>query len=105
MYFAHPIVHPRFTFIRKYSTEALEPLFKEVGPFGLFVHDSDHNFETQTFEYESAWRMVRPGGIIASDDILWGDPPHQAWAKFLARHNISPSSVRMIGNAAYFRKP
>lgn len=105
MYLAHPIVHPRFTWIRKYSSDALEPLFKEVGPFDLFIHDSDHAYECQTFEYEAAWRMVRSGGIIATDDAGWGNPPHHAWWKFMARHGIPNSSDIVIGAAHYFRRP
>lgn len=99
-----PLVHPRFTFIQKRSQEALEPLFKEVGLFDLFVHDSDHSYECQSWEFETAWRMVRPGGIIASDDVAWGIPPHRAWWHFLERHGLG-SNGNIIGNAQWIRKP
>lgn len=102
-YFAHPIVHERFTFIREYSEKALEPLFNNVGPFDMFIHDSDHSYEVQTFEYESAWRMVRSGGIIVTDDPTWGIPPHRAWWKFMGRHCVT--SDYQIGTARFFRKP
>lgn len=101
----NPIVHPRFTLIRKYSQVALEPLFEEIGPFDVFLHDSDHAEAVQTFEYEAAWRYVRSGGIIASDDVAWGMPPHRAWWKFRARHGVPDSADVVIGNARYFRKP
>lgn len=101
-YDANPIIHPRFTLIRKLSQDALEPLFDEVGPFDVFIHDSDHSAECQSFEYEAAWRMVRPGGIIVSDDIAWGNPPHQTWDKFLAWHNLKAT---IIGNAQFAVHP
>lgn len=99
----NPIAHPRFTFIKKFSVEALDPLFKEVGPFDIFVHDSDHSEECQTMEFDRAWEMVRPGGIICCDDCFWGMPPHFTWDKFLARHNITDRNI--IGNAQWIRKP
>lgn len=104
-YIGNPIVHPRFTFVEGKSQDELFPLFREIGPFDLFVHDSDHDPECQFFEYEAAWKMVRPGGIIASDDCFWGMPPHLTWSKFLVAHGIPISAITIIGNAQYFRKP
>lgn len=102
-YDANPIVHPRFTLIRKYSDVALPALFKEVGQFDLFVHDSDHSYDVQTMEYELAWDMVRSGGIIASDDVYWGIPQHHAWEQFLKRHERFGNAV-VIGNAQWIRR-
>jgi len=51
---------PRSTF-----TQALERL----DVIDLFVHDSDHGYQNQMFEYESAWPKVPAGGILASDDV------------------------------------
>lgn len=105
LFYDNPIVHPRFTLIRKYSQVALQPLFEEVGPFDFFLHDSDHSESCQTFELEAAWRYVRPGGIIAADDVAWGRPPHRAWWKFMARHGIPDNADVVIGNARYLRRP
>ena len=102
VYTKNPIVHPRFKWIRKRSDEALEPLFKKVGPFDVFIHDSDHSFECQSYEYDAAWRMVRSGGIIASDDIYWGTPPHGAWEQFITKHGVK---ANIAGNAQWFIKP
>ena len=103
LFYDHPIVHPRFSLIREYSQAALKPLFEEVGPFDFFLHDSDHDAACQVFEFEAAWEYVRPGGIIASDDVFWGQPPHRSWDKFLARHGIAERHI--IGNAQYVRRP
>lgn len=100
---APPILHPRFTLIQKRSQDALQPLFEKVGPFDFFIHDSDHSFECQTYEYNAAWDMVRPGGIIASDDPFWGMPPHRAWDNFLIKHGITQRNI--AGNAQWIRKP
>lgn len=53
-----------------------------AGGIDFFLHDSDHTYELQTFEYESAWPALRTGGILASDDTNRSN----AWAAFLERH-------------------
>jgi predicted O-methyltransferase YrrM len=65
----------------------------------LFFHDSDHNYEIQTFEYETAWPALRPAGILGSDDTNRS----AAWADFLGRHRgeyrsieDGPAAVRAI---------
>ena len=98
---ANPITHPRFTWIRKYSNDALGDLYGSVGPFDLFIHDSDHGVECQTYEYEAAWLMVRSGGIIASDDVTWGQ--HNAWHDFIKRHGFDGDKT--VGAAHYIVKP
>lgn len=110
-YDAHPIVHPRFTFIRKSSYDALDEIFRMTGRIDMFLHDSNHAWECQTFEYEWAWNHVAPGGIIASDDVGWGQIvpvfgaiAHGAWPQFLARHGMTGRDVK-IGNACWIRKP
>lgn len=101
-YDANPIIHPRFTLIRKLSSDALVPLWGEVGFFDMFIHDSDHAEACQAYEYEAAWNMVKPGGIIVSDDVYWNEPPHMAWDKFLARNGITERNI--IGNAQWIRR-
>jgi len=110
-YVAYPIVHPRFTFIQKASYVALDEIFAKTGRVDFFVHDSDHSFACQTWEYEWAWKHVSPGGIIASDDVGWSDmpdgqpkTPHRAWENFLARWGLTGKSVK-INNAEWVRKP
>lgn len=102
-YDANPIVHPRFTLIKQKSQDALDRLFRDTGPFDLFLHDSDHGYECQSYEYEAAWAYVRPGGIIASDDPFWGTPPHRAWDQFLERHGVTERHI--IGNAQWVYRP
>lgn len=40
-----------------------------LGPVDLFLHDSDHSYSWQTFEYKLAFQSLRPGGLLVSDDI------------------------------------
>lgn len=109
-YDAYPIVHPRFTFIRKPSQIACPEIFAQVGPIDMFLHDSNHDWETQIWEYHWAWHHVRPGGIIASDDTTWGitlpwgvgSLSHGAWEFFCRFYGVKPTK---INNAEWVRKP
>jgi len=110
-YEAYPIVHPRFTFIRKRSQDALDDIFRRTGPIDIFLHDSNHDWETQTWEYHWAWANVRSGGIIASDDTKWGitipgvgSLSHGAWDFFLHRHGIFGKD-QPANNFRWVRKP
>ncbi len=38
-------------------------------PIDAFLHDSDHRYAWQSFEYREAWSALAPGGWLLSDDI------------------------------------
>jgi hypothetical protein len=40
-----------------------------VGTLDLFIHDSLHTASNMTFELETAWGILRPGGALLVDDI------------------------------------
>jgi len=35
------------------------------------MHDSEHPYECMIFEYEEAWKYLKSGGLLVSDDINW----------------------------------
>lgn len=96
------IFHPRLKYVRGFSHDVLNKIYNESGPWDMFLHDSDHGLGCQTFEYELSWRCLNTGGILISDDIEWGDPPHFAWKHFLGRHDHS--DLTTIGCAQHCRK-
>jgi len=53
------------------SQEKLPALLKELGEIDFFIHDSEHSYECMTFEYQQAWKQLKPGGLLVSDDITW----------------------------------
>jgi predicted O-methyltransferase YrrM len=55
------------------SQEKLPSLLDGLGTIDVFVHDSEHVAETMLFEYEEAWKHLRPGGLLLSDDTDWND--------------------------------
>lgn len=92
--------HPNWRKEKMFSLHALPLFFMEAGPFDLFIHDSDHSLETQTYEYSAAWGLVKPGGYIASDDWTWSG--HDAWRTFCSSHRLHPDE---FGACQYVRKP
>jgi predicted O-methyltransferase YrrM len=48
---------------------AFRALLAETRPLDVFVHDSDHSYPWQRFEYREAWRVLGPGGWLLSDDV------------------------------------
>jgi len=49
----------------------------------LFVHDSLHTYHNMSFEFESIWGYLRPGGVLVADDVGLND----AFLDFAAKVN------------------
>ena len=94
------VEHPRATFIKAESYDAMASLYTAVNPWDLFLHDSDHDKECQSFEFETAIRFLRPGGWLWADDYTWGE--HHAWKAFCAKHKLTPVH---FGSAEGVQKP
>jgi hypothetical protein len=97
------IFHPRLKFVRGFSYDKLPEIYRLSGPWNIFLHDSDHEIGCTTFEYELAWGLLTPGGILATDDYEWGNPPHNSWKKFLSRHDHL--EITTVGSVQHCRKP
>lgn len=68
----------RWSLIEGKSSEQLPPLLKQLNQIDVFQHDSEHSYENMLYEYETAWKHIREGGILLSDDIRMND----AWRDF-----------------------
>lgn len=67
----------------------------------LFFHDSDHSYANQKAEYDLAWKLVRPGGLIGGDDVEWDKPPW-AWSEFCSSRGLKGTP---FGAGRMVRKP
>ncbi len=78
------------------SNAELPELFSRVPSVDMFYHDGDHSYGTMRFEFEEAWKRLRAGGLLLSDDIDW----NAAWKEFLATEQPRVSfSYRHFGIA------
>ncbi len=96
----YPIKHPRWRLHRKLSTAALGEIYKETGPWDIFLHDSNHGVGCMTFEFEVAYDFVRPSGVVMADDYTWDN--HNAWANFLLRKGY-PAATN-LGSCQFIHK-
>ncbi len=59
---------------------------RRLPPLDLFIHDSLHTFRWQTTELGMAAERLRPGGLMASDDV----DASYAFADFCRSHELAP---------------
>lgn len=55
------------------SKKVLPHLLSDLAEIDMFLHDSEHTYNHMLFEYNQAWRHLRRGGILISDDVDWND--------------------------------
>lgn len=79
----------RHTLVNDYSQNSLEPLLKRIGQIDVFLHDGDHRFKTKLFEYETAYKYLKSGGVIMSDDT-WDS----AFDLFVSKYKNEGYSVK-----------
>ncbi len=51
------------------SADLLPLVLAEVSEVDVFVHDSEHTWETMTLEFSAIWERLRKGGVIIADNI------------------------------------
>jgi predicted O-methyltransferase YrrM len=64
----------RWSYLEGSSRRLLPALLDELGEIGLFVHDSLHSTRNVRWELNTAWKALRPGGVVVVDDVEfnWG---------------------------------
>lgn len=82
------------------SKELLPQLLEELGRIDLFFHDSTHTREHILWELELAWPYVRPGGVVAADDLFLRG--HEAVPEFARGEGVPFTSY---GGVGFVRKP
>ena len=88
----------RFELVLGDVRKTLRPRLDAEPPLGLFFHDSLHTTRQMLFEYRLAWRRLRPGGLLVSDDVFW-NPAFWAFTKL---HRVA---FRHIGTVGVTRRP
>lgn len=51
------------------SPESLREVLRPGKTIDVFLHDSSHTYSNQLREYRLAWRVLRSGGYLLSDDV------------------------------------
>jgi predicted O-methyltransferase YrrM len=87
----------RFELVLGDTRKTLRPRLATEPPVDLFFHDSLHTTRQMLFEYRVAWRRLRPGGLLLSDDVSW----NRAFWAFTKLHRVE---FRHIGEVGVTRK-
>ncbi len=51
------------------SSENLPPLLKKIEAMDVFLHDSEHTYETMLWEFQTAWPNLRAGGMLIAHNV------------------------------------
>lgn len=51
------------------SLDVLPSVFRSIDAIDIFLHDSEHTYETMSGEFNLAWEKIRKGGILICDNI------------------------------------
>ena len=79
------------------SREILPALLDMLDRVDIFLHDSDHSYESMSREFGQVLPRLPRGGLLLSDDVHL----HRAWDDFCTAHGLRPSR---IGNFGLTRK-
>jgi predicted O-methyltransferase YrrM len=93
----HRLRH-RFELVLGDTRTTLRPRLAAEPPVDLFLHDSLHTTRQMLFEYRVAWRRLRPGGLLLSDDVSW----NRAFWAFTKVHRVP---FQHVGEVGVTRKP
>lgn len=62
--------HPwNFVLLKSPRGKSLNKFVQKIQPIDLWIHDSDHSYKWQKFEYEVAKKSLTKKGLLVSDDI------------------------------------
>jgi predicted O-methyltransferase YrrM len=59
----------RWRLLRGRTRRMLPQLLSELPHIDLFLHDSLHTYRNMTWEFQTAWNKLKPGGVLISDDV------------------------------------
>jgi len=74
--------------------ENLLPLCRKLGQIDLFFHDSEHTYQTMTFEFTTIWPFLKKGGLLVADDVDDND----AFLEYCERVNRIPLVIKSKSN-------
>jgi predicted O-methyltransferase YrrM len=101
-HFVPPELRPLWTLIIGDSRRELPSLLARCAPIDMFYHDSLHTFGHMTWEFETAFPHLSPGGILSSDDVL--NPPdvpglfrEGAFSAFCKRKHLDYATFQNLG--------
>jgi predicted O-methyltransferase YrrM len=88
----------RFELVLGDTRRTLGPRLAREDGVDVFFHDSLHTTRHMLFEFRVAWRHLRAGGVLVSDDVFW----NPAFWAFTRLHRVPFTHIGTMGAT---RKP
>ena len=80
------------------AREVLGVLFAQLGKIDVFIHDSLHTYDHMSWEFETAYPVLRAGGLLVADDALW----NEAFYDFAQK--VHEREARILRGVGFLRK-
>ena len=80
------------------AREILGALLSQLGGVDIFIHDSLHTYDHMSWEFATAYPVLRPGGLLIADDALWNDSFHDFARK------VSEPEAKILRGVGFLRK-
>lgn len=74
------------------TNKLLKPTLDELKQLDMFIHDSDHSYQTMSYEYNLAWKFLNSNGFLCSDDINHSN----AFDEFISQHKHEIINIYII---------
>jgi predicted O-methyltransferase YrrM len=75
------------------SSEKLTPLLRKVAEIDIFLHDSDHSYQNMLWEFQTAWKYLKAGGLLLAHNI----DTNEAFSDFCQGHSVKGYSLANMG--------
>jgi hypothetical protein len=67
------------------SRDLLQPVLRQAGMIDVFIHDSEHSYENQLFEFTVGYESLVSGGLLVATDINWSCAFDEFWRRVRKR--------------------
>jgi predicted O-methyltransferase YrrM len=84
-----PELQTRWNLLLGRSQDVLPLLLARLDEIDFFMHDSEHSYECMSFEFGTAWEVLREGGVLVADDVN----VNAAWDEFVHRVGREPEAL------------
>ena len=82
------------------SKDLLGPVLSEIGKIDCFIHDSLHTYEHMMWEFRTAWKYLRPQGLLLAHDV----GRNKAFSDFMKEKGIPWRNYRVFHVLGGFKK-
>lgn len=82
------------------SKDLLEPLLDSLQKIDCFIHDSLHTYDHMIWEFRTAWKYLRPQGLLLAHDV----GRNKAFSDFMKEKGVPWRNYRVFHVLGGFKK-